>query len=70
MNALIENPAFDSQTKETLNTKPANFGSKYTLSDKFLKEVLQSGIIDNIVNVAKAREEAKMAKTLGPGKKK
>lgn len=27
VNCLIENPAFDSQTKETLTTKPANFGS-------------------------------------------
>lgn len=70
VNSLIENPAFDSQTKETLTTKSANFGSTCVLSEKFLKDVLQSGIIDSIVNVAKAREEAKMAKTLGPGKKK
>jgi DNA topoisomerase-2 len=29
VNALIVNPAFDSQTKETLNTKAAKFGSTY-----------------------------------------
>jgi DNA topoisomerase II len=70
VNCQIENPSFDSQTKETLTTKPVNFGSTCTLSDKFLKEVLASGIIESIVSVAKAKEEAKLAKTLGPGKKK
>jgi hypothetical protein len=35
-----------------------------------LKDILASGIIDSIVMVAKAKEEAKLAKTLGPGKKK
>lgn len=37
VNALIENPAFDSQTKETLNTKASDFGSTVELTDKFLK---------------------------------
>lgn len=70
VNSLIENPAFDSQTKETLTTKPVNFGSTCILSDKFLKEILNSGVVNSIVSVAKAKEEAKMAKALGPGKKK
>ena len=62
MNCLIENPAFDSQTKETLNTKAANFGSKYELSDKFMNEILNSGIVEIILKVAEAKEEAKMAR--------
>lgn len=70
MNCLIENPAFDSQTKETLNTKTVNFGSTYELSEKFLKEVEQCGVVDLILKVAQAKEEAKLAKDLGPGKKK
>lgn len=40
VNALIDNPAFDSQTKETLTLRQSNFGSKCELSDK----VLQKGI--------------------------
>lgn len=36
--ALIENPAFDSQTKETLTTKMSDFGSKCELTDDFLKK--------------------------------
>lgn len=52
VNCLIENPAFDSQTKETLNTKAINFGSTYELSEKFLKEVEQSGVVDLVLKVA------------------
>ena len=37
VNALIDNPAFDSQTKETLTTRQGSFGSKCELKDKFLK---------------------------------
>ena len=70
VNALIVNPAFDSQTKETLNTKSVNFGSTYELSDKFFKEVMNSGVVELVLNVAQAKEEAKMARNLGPGKKK
>lgn len=69
VNCSVENPAFDSQTKETLTTKPNSFGSTFVFSDKFLKDVVASGIIESIVLVAKAKEEAKLAKTLGPGKK-
>lgn len=69
VNSLIENPAFDSQTKETLTSKPVNFGSKCELSEKFMKDILGSGIIQTIVGVAKAKEEAKMAKTLNTKKK-
>lgn len=29
VNCLIENPSFDSQTKETLTTTPSNFGSAF-----------------------------------------
>jgi DNA topoisomerase-2 len=70
VNCLIENPAFDSQTKETLGTKKGEFGSTIELSERFIKGVLDSGIVELLLSVAKAKEEAKMAKNLGPGKKK
>ena len=38
VNALIDNPAFDSQTKETLTTRQGSFGSKCELSPKFFKD--------------------------------
>ena len=68
MNCLITNPAFDSQTKETLNTKKANFGSTYEIEEKFMKEMLNSGIVETILKVAEAKEEAKLGKQMN-GKK-
>jgi hypothetical protein len=38
VNALIDNPAFDSQTKETLTSRQSSFGSKCELSPEFLKK--------------------------------
>lgn len=38
VNALIDNPTFDSQTKETLTTRAGSFGSKCDLSADFLKK--------------------------------
>ena len=70
INCLIVNPAFDSQTKEQLNTKSAKFGSTYEISEKFLKEIMASGVVELVLKVAQAKEEAKMARDLGPGRKK
>ena len=66
---MIENPAFDSQTKENLGTKASKFGSTVELSEPFMKDILKSGIVESILNVAKAREDAKLAKQM-VGKKK
>jgi DNA topoisomerase-2 len=38
VNALIDNPAFDSQTKETLTTRLGSFGSRCDLPLDFLKK--------------------------------
>ena len=69
VNCLIENPAFDSQTKETLTLKPSLFGSKCELSEKFIKEVLKTGIVDDIYNQAKHKQMSKLAKMTGGTKK-
>jgi hypothetical protein len=38
VNCLIENPAFDSQTKETLTTTVAKFGSKCEVPQTYIKK--------------------------------
>ncbi|CAK4647363.1 unnamed protein product [Aphanomyces euteiches] len=68
VSALIDNPAFDSQTKETLTTRPPSFGSTYTLSDKFLKAVEKSGLVERILSFARFKQTAELKKTAG-GKK-
>ena len=55
VNALITNPAFDSQSKETLTTRPNAFSGAAsatpacTLSEKMLKAIESSNIIDHIL---------------------
>ena len=53
VNCLIHNPAFDSQTKEFLTTKPKNFGTSCKLSDAFLRKLDKSEIVDNILAFAR-----------------
>ena len=65
VNALITNPAFSSQTKEYLSTIPMNFGSTFTVSEKFMKQIEKSGIIDNILNWAKFKQTAELKKKSG-----
>lgn len=65
VNALVVNPAFDSQTKENLTTKQSAFGSACVLSDKFLKNIEKSAIIDNVLNWAKFKQNAELKKKGG-----
>ncbi|CAM9234820.1 unnamed protein product [Ectocarpus fasciculatus] len=70
LNALVVNPSFDSQTKETLTTKASNFGSTCVLSDKMLKKIETSGVVDNILSWAKFKQNAELKKKGGSKKSK
>ena len=61
VNCLVENPAFDSQTKDTLTLRASAFGSKCMLPDTFLKKLANCGITDAILSFAsfKANKELK-----------
>ncbi|ULU00519.1 hypothetical protein L3Y34_001170 [Caenorhabditis briggsae] len=51
INCLIENPSFESQTKETVTTKPKQFGSSFDCdSEKISKWAETSGLLDEIVD--------------------
>ncbi len=43
VNATIVNPSFDSQTKETLTTPVAKFGSTFKISDAFVAKLAKDG---------------------------
>lgn len=43
---VVENPAFDSQTKDFMNTPVASFGSTCEISDKFIEKAAKLGIMD------------------------
>uniref|UniRef100_A0ACD5YS87 Uncharacterized protein n=1 Tax=Avena sativa TaxID=4498 RepID=A0ACD5YS87_AVESA len=65
VNALIDNPAFDSQTKETLTTRQASFGSKCELPQDFLKKVEKSGVVDSLLSWAEFKLTKELKKTDG-----
>ncbi|XP_057989505.1 DNA topoisomerase 2 [Hevea brasiliensis] len=65
VNALIDNPAFDSQTKETLTLRQSNFGSKCELPEDFLKKVAKSDIVDNLLSWAKFKQDKELKKSDG-----
>jgi DNA topoisomerase-2 len=57
---VIENPAFDSQTKDYMNTPVASFGSACEISDKFIEKAAKLGIMD----AACALTDAKTTKAI------
>lgn len=50
VNCLIENPTFDSQTKETMTLQQKQFGSTCVLSEKFSKAASSVGITDAVMS--------------------
>eukprot|EP00930_Biecheleria_cincta_P009214 TRINITY_DN11090_c0_g1_i1.p1 TRINITY_DN11090_c0_g1~~TRINITY_DN11090_c0_g1_i1.p1 ORF type:complete len:1408 (+),score=413.95 TRINITY_DN11090_c0_g1_i1:74-4297(+) len=69
VNSLIENPAFDSQTKESLTSKQSKFGSTCDLPDAMIKKVMKSGVVDMILDWAKAKQKVDMGRQLKGGTK-
>ena len=65
INSTIENPAFSSQTKDTLTTKIEKFGSKYEPSQVFLKKLAKCGIVEQIIQLVKFKENNNLKKTDG-----
>ncbi|KAG8071989.1 hypothetical protein GUJ93_ZPchr0006g44923 [Zizania palustris] len=65
VNALVDNPAFDSQTKETLTTRQGSLGSKCDLSDDFLKKVGSSAVVSNLLSWADFKLSKELQKTDG-----
>ena len=57
----IENPSFDSQTKDYMNTPSSKFGSNCTVSDKFIEKIAKMGVMDMACNLTEIKE-TKIAK--------
>jgi DNA topoisomerase-2 len=61
----IENPAFDSQTKDFMNTPSIKFGSKCEVSDKFIEKVAKMGVMDAACALTEIKENKAAKKTDG-----
>ena len=58
----IVNPAFDSQTKDFMNTPSNKFGSSCTVSDTFIEKVAKMGVMDLACSLTEAKESKLAAK--------
>lgn len=65
INSIIINPTFSSQTKDTLTSKIDKFGSKYEASPTFMKKLAKCGIVEQVIELAKFKENASLKKTDG-----
>ena len=63
--SFIENPSFNSQTKESMKTRSSKFGSSYDLPKKFINGLNKIGIIEEVLSFARFKEEKKLEKTDG-----
>jgi DNA topoisomerase-2 len=61
----IENPAFDSQTKDFMNTPSSKFGSACTVSDKFIEKIAKMGVMDAACALTEIKENKAAKKTDG-----
>ena len=61
----IENPAFDSQTKDFMNTPSSKFGSSCSVSDKFIEKVAKMGVMDAACAITEVKENKAAKKTDG-----
>lgn len=67
VDSIIVNPEFDTQTKEMLKTKVAEFGSNYKLPEVFIKKLKKTGLIERIAANIQAKNTAQLSK-LGKGR--
>ena len=66
VNAIIENPSFDSQTKNYLNTPASKFGSKCNVSDKFIEQVVKRlGVMEAAISLTEIKDTKAAKKTDG-----
>jgi DNA topoisomerase-2 len=65
LKCTIVNPAFDSQSKETLTTPVAKFGSKCEISDKFIEKLYKTNIVDRALSLTEFQNQKKLTKTDG-----
>ena len=65
VNCMVENPAFDSQTKDYMNTPVSKFGSKFEISDKFIDKLAKMGVMDSAISLNEVKDNKAARKTDG-----
>jgi len=61
----IENPSFNSQTKDELGTAVSSFGSSCTVSDGFIEKIAKMGVMNAACALTQVKEDKVAKKTDG-----
>lgn len=61
----IDNPSFDSQTKEFLTTNKDKFGCKFEVSNKFIEQLSKTGIIEKAMELSSVKDMKTIKKNDG-----
>ena len=61
----IENPVFDSQTKDYMSTPISKFGSSCTISEKFIEKIAKLGVMDSACALTGVKDAKALTKTDG-----
>jgi len=71
IDSVIENPSFDSQTKERLISTPSKFGSKPIINEKFIKRIVdKTDIVEKVIQFSEFKLTKENKKTDGSKKSK
>ena len=65
VNCVIENPTFDSQTKDYMNLPVNKFGSSCTLTDKFIEKLAKMGVMEAAISLNEIKGHKAAKKTDG-----
>lgn len=65
IDCVIEDPSFNSQTKDFLGSKVSDYGSSCEITDNFIKKLTETGLIDEVVRLAQFKEESELKRSDG-----
>jgi DNA topoisomerase-2 len=61
----VDNPSFDSQTKDCMNTPSNKFGSSCNVSDKFIEQIAKMGVMNAACALTEVKQHCAAKKTDG-----
>lgn len=64
ISANVNRPRFSSQTKENMLSPPSEWKTSWSVPDKFIRKLMDSEIIQSVLDWVKAKEQAELLKDL------
>ena len=65
VNCVIENPTFDSQTKDYMTLPISKFGSTCSVSDTYIEKIAKLGVMETAISLTEVKSNKDAKKTDG-----